>query len=85
MVASEMLCPTQDFLKVAKYYALSKEMSLSELIRQSLIKNMKIIYPLVKKKQVSMLDLAGIYNLGGKKPPSRSELYEEHLKKKISF
>jgi len=75
----------EDFLMMAKYYALSKKKSLSELIRESLIESMKIVYPQAKKKQVSMLDLAGMYSLGGKKPPSRNELYEENLKKKISL
>ncbi|MCL4390111.1 hypothetical protein M1345_01830 [Patescibacteria group bacterium] len=36
-----------------------------------------------RPKASKLMDLAGKYNLGGKNPPSREELYDSYLRRKV--
>lgn len=64
----------------AKHYALAQKTSLSQLMREGLAERIKSN---LKTNQKSLLSVAGSLNLKGKRPLTRSELYEDHLKQKI--
>jgi len=55
---------------------------LSQLVRESLADRIQLNS---SSSRNSILKLAGSLNLGGKQPPSRSELYEKHLKQKLGL
>lgn len=63
-----------------KYWALAKNKTVSALIRECLEEKMG---KKIGGDKLSILDVAGSLNLGGKNPPSRSELYAKHIRNKI--
>ena len=69
-------------IEEAKYYAVSHKTNLSQLVRESLADRIQLNS---SSSRNSILKLAGSLNLGGTQPPSRSELYEKHLKQKLGL
>ena len=70
----------QPLYQEMRLYAASQNISLSQLIRQSVAQKLgKNPY------NKSILDLAGSLCLGGKKMPARSAIYQPHVKRKLGL
>jgi hypothetical protein len=72
----------EPLLEQAKYYAVINKTNLSQLIRQGLAATLGIG---IKTKKLSLLDLAGTLDLGGKEPPKRDVLYKTYVKQKLGI
>jgi len=70
----------QDLYSDMRLYAASKNISLSQLVRQTVSE--KLGKP---QGQKSILDLAGSLSLKGKTPPSRYQLYHSHVSRKMGL
>lgn len=67
----------QNLYQDMRLYAASQNISLSQLIRDS------VTQKLGKKNNQDILNLAGSLSLGGQKTPSRQKIYKNHVRQKM--
>ncbi len=74
----------EDIYKDARVVAAKKSESLSKFITQSI--RIRMYGKAKPKKKTDPTKILGKYSLGGKEPyKHRSELYDEHLKRKMGY
>lgn len=73
----------EDILKRAKLVAIQEKTTLSEILRDALKKR---VYGYTRTTKKDPLKFMGVFSLGIKKIyDKRSDLYEEHLKRKMGY
>lgn len=76
----------EDMLQAAKLKAVHEKTTLSHLIREGLEDRLKKQEPTRRKKKLDPLRHLGAFSIGIKVPyKHRSDLYDEHIKRKMGI